>query len=267
MSTRTVFACIISLLAAAPACAQWGPMPHGSIPRTSTGAPDLTAPAPKLRRTPDLSGVWLPDMEPLPPGFHTVEGDQPFPRYMIDIMADLKPEEAPLQPWAVSVLQGRVGERSTAAPKSACRPTGVPWINSMPLPYKIVQTESLVLSLYEDSTVFRQIFLDGRTPVEGAVPRWMGYSTGRWEGGYLVVETVGLTEQSRLDGIGHPHSEQLRVTERFRRVDAGHLEIEVTLDDPQAFTRPFSYTIKTTAVADDDLLEYFCTDNEKSSAS
>jgi hypothetical protein len=266
MSTRATLVSTVALLVAAPACAQWETMPHRSIPRTSMGAPDLTAPAPKARRTPDLSGVWLPDAEPLPPGLQTVEGDQPFPRHMIDIAAGLQPEDVPLQPWAAQILQERLAASGTASPMSACRPTGVPWINAMPLPYKIVQTASLVLILYEADTVFRQIFLDGREPLEDAVPRWMGYSTGRWENGELVVDTVGLTEQSWLDGMGHPHSEQLRVTERFRRLDAGHLEIEVTLDDAQAFTRPFSYTIKTTAVPEDDLLEYFCTENEKSSS-
>jgi hypothetical protein len=147
-----------------------------------------------------------------------------------------------------------------------CRPTGVPWINSIPLPYKIVQTPTLVLILYEADTVFRQIFLDGRKQTEDAVPRWMGYSTGRWENDELVVDTVGLTDQSWLDGMGHPHSERLRLTERFRRPDAGHLEIEITIDDPESYTRPFSYTITATAVPEDDLLEYFCTENEKSSA-
>jgi hypothetical protein len=265
MSTRLTVVCAAALFGAAPASAQWATMPHASIPRTSAGAPNLTAPAPKARRTPDLSGVWMPDAEPLPPGVHTVEGDHPFPRHMINIAADMKPEDVPLTPWAAETLEQRRAANGTLSPMSVCRPTGVPWINSIPLPYKIVQTASLVVILYEADTVFRQIFLDGHEPVGDAVPRWMGYSTGRWEGGALVVETVGLTDQSWLDGMGHPHSEQLRVTERFRRVDAGHLEIEVTLDDPKAFTRPFTYTITATAAPEDDLLEYFCTENEKSS--
>jgi hypothetical protein len=265
MSTRTTIVFVAALIGAAPAYAQWATMPHRSIPRTSAGVPDFTAPAPKTRRTPDLSGVWMPDTEPLPPGVHTVEGDHPFPRHMINIAADIKPEDVPLQPWAAEILQQRLAASGKLSPMSVCRPTGVPWINAIPLPYKIVQTASLVLILYEADTVFRQIFLDGHAPAEDAVPRWMGYSTGRWDGGALVVETVGLTEQSWLDGMGHPHSERLRVTERFRRRDAGHLEIEITLDDPEAFTRPFSYTITATALPEEDLLEYFCTENEKSS--
>ena len=139
----------------------------------------------------------------------------------------------------------------------------MPQVNAIVLPYKIVQTPSLVLVLYEENTVFRQIFLDGRKPVADPVPRWMGYSTGRWEGDELVVDTVGVTDQSWLDGMGHPHTDRMRVTERFRRRDAGHLEIQTTIDDPGAYTQPFTYTVKATLVPEDDLLEYFCTENEK----
>jgi len=123
----------------------------------------------------------------------------------------------------------------------------------------------LVVVMYEENQVFRQIFLDGRKPAEGAVPRWMGYSTGRWEGDQLVVETVGFVDQGWLDGMGHPHTANMHVTERFRRRDAGHLEIQITIDDPGAYTAPFTYTVKATLVPEDDLLEYFCTENEKDS--
>jgi len=133
----------------------------------------------------------------------------------------------------------------------------------VPLPLKIIQTPSVVMVLYEENTVFRQIFLDGRRPVEDAVPRYMGYSTGRWDGDALVVDTVGFSDHHWLDAMGHPLTAQLRLTERFRRPTAGHLEIEVTVDDPGAYTRPFSYTIKSTLMPDEDLLEYFCADNEK----
>ena len=265
MSARMSIVAVAALIAAAPASAQWASTPDDSIPRTAVGKPDLSAPAPNVRRRPDLSGVWMPDSEPPPPGVHTVEGDQPFPRYMINIAADMKPENVPFRPLAAEIFRQRRAAGETVSPMATCKPTGVPWINSMPLPYKIVQTPTLVLILYEADTVFRQIFLDGRKPVEDTVPRWMGYSTGRWDHDELVVDTVGLTAESWLDGLGHPHSERLRVTERFRRPDAGHLEIEITLDDPEAYTRPFSYTVKTTALPDDDLLEYFCTENEKSS--
>ena len=117
--------------------------------------------------------------------------------------------------------------------------------------------------LYEGDTDFRQIFLDNRKPVQDAQPRWMGYSTGKWEGDTLVVDTVGFNDKSWLDRRGHPHSEALHLTERFRRRNVGNLEIEVTIDDPKAYVKPLKYTLKATLVPDEDLLEYFCTENEK----
>jgi hypothetical protein len=139
----------------------------------------------------------------------------------------------------------------------------VPSISSVPLPFKIVQTSRLVLLLYEENSVFRQVFLDERQPVKDAEPRWLGYSTGRWEGDSLVVETAGFNDLFWLDAMGHPHSDRLHVTERFRRRDTGHLEIQVTINDPKAYTAPIKYTQKLTLLPDEDLLEYFCSENEK----
>lgn len=266
MRTNTTTAVLVALIVSYPLGAQWQKVPDPAIPRVA-GKPDLTAPAPHTRDgKPNLSGIWMPDTEALPPEVHTVEGDHPFPRYMINIAADLKPEDVPFQPWAAELFERRTQGGRKASPMAYCKPTGVPWINSIPLPYKIVQTPQLILILYEESTVFRQIFLDGRRPMQDAVPRYMGYSTGRWDGADLIVDTVGVTDQSWLDGLGHPHTDRLHLIERFRRRDAGHLDIEVTIDDPGAYTRPITFTITTTAVPEDDLLEYFCTDNEQSSA-
>ena len=257
---------IAALVVAAPAAhAQWEKVRDSAVPSASDGTANLSARAPRVGRRPDLSGVWQPDVEPLPEGIETIEGEQQFPRHMINIAADIPPEEVPLQPWAAELFATRL-RTGQEAPTAYCKPTGVPAANSGVLPYKIVQTPSLVLVLYEENADFRQIFLDNRKPVEGAVPRWMGYSTGRWDGDVLVVDTVGLTDQSWLDALGHPHTDRLRVTERFRRPDAGHLEIEMTIDDPGAYTRPITYTVKATLVPDDDLLEYFCTENEKDMA-
>ena len=264
---RAPGAAFLSLLVVgSPAFGQWERVRNESFPRTANGEPDLTAPAPRSADgEPDLSGVWLTDSDPAPEGIQTVEGDLPFPRHMIDIAADLKPEEVQLLPWAAELFDRRRKE-GTEAPIAYCKPTGVPWLTAIPLPYKIVQTSDWIGILYEENTVFRQIFLDGREPVDDPLPRWMGYSTGSWEGEELLVETTGLTEESWIDGIGHPHSASMRVLERFRRPDAGHLEIEITIDDPGAYAHPITYALTATATPDDDLLEYFCTENEKSSA-
>lgn len=261
---RAVMLCAIVLaIAAAPAQAQWERTRDASLRGSADGGANLNSPVPRVGGKPDLSGVWSPDADPLPPGIETIEGEQPFPRHMLNVAADLESGQAPLQPAAAEVFEARSKQEG---PGAYCKPTGVPFLNAGVLPYKIVQTPRLVLVLYEENTVFRQIVLSGRKPVEDPVPRWMGYSTGRWEGDELVVETVGLTEQSWLDAMGHPHSDRMRVIERFGRRDAGHLEIKTVIDDPGAYTAPFTYTVKATLVPEDDLLEYFCSENEKDSA-
>jgi hypothetical protein len=266
MKTTTALA-LTALFVSPWAHAQWAQFPDRAIPRLPSGGADLTAPAPRDDDgNPDLSGVWLPDTDPLPEGVTLIEAGQDLPRHMINIAADLSPEEVELRPWAAALLEQRLANRGVDSPMAHCKPTGVPLLNAVVLPYKIVQTRDLVVVLYEENSDFRQIFLDGREPVDEPLPRWMGYSSGRWEDDELVVETVGLTEESWLDGMGHPHSGSLRVIERFRRPDAGHLAIETTIDDPEAYARPITYTVTATALPDDDLLEYFCTENEKSSA-
>jgi hypothetical protein len=184
---------------------------------------------------------------------------------MINFAADVPPEEVRMTPWAAALFEERLADQGRNSPTAHCRPTGMPHLNAIVLPYKIVQTPELVLVLYEENSVFRQIFLDGREPVDDALPRYMGYSTGRWDGDELIVETTGISENTWLDGMGHPHTAALRLTERFRRPTAGHLEIETTVNDPGAYAQPITYTVTLTALPDDDLLEYFCSDNEKSS--
>ncbi|HVJ30884.1 MAG TPA: hypothetical protein VNA66_11300 [Gammaproteobacteria bacterium] len=260
---RTFVLCAFVLgTAAASAEAQWERVRDSSLQWSRDGRPNLFAPAPRVNGTPDLSGVWQPDGEPLPAGIEAVEGDLHFPRHMINIGADLEGGQPPMQPGAAKLFETRLGQEG---PGAYCKPSGIPQLNAVVLPYKIVQAPKLVLVLYEENQVFRQIFLDGRKPVEGAVPRWMGYSTGHWDGDQLVVETTGVTDQSWLDGMGHPHTDRMHITERFRRRDVGHLEIQVTIDDPGSYTSPFTYTVKATLVPEDDLLEYFCTENEKDS--
>jgi len=260
--TTTLAALIVSPIANS----QWAQFPDRSVPRTAAGEPNLAAPAPRAADgKPDLTGVWQPDADPIPEGIVSVEGDLPIPRHMINITADLDPQEARLTPWAADMFNQRLQSRGTDNPLAHCLPTGVPLLNAIVLPYKIVQTPDLVLILYEENTIFRQIFLDGREPVDEPLPRWMGYSTGQWDDDELVVDTIGLDDRSWLDVMGHPHTDAMHVIERFRRPDAGHLEIETTIDDPGAYEQPITYTVRATIVPDDDLLEYFCAENEKSS--
>ena len=250
------------ILLAAPASAQWAKQPDPAIPRTQDGKANLAAGTPKSGDgKPDLSGIWLPDPDPngKPGGVENAIN----PRYFVDITADLKPEEVPFQPWAAALFKQRLQSQGKDDPIARCQPTGVPGLGRIPVPYKIVQTPRLILILHEENTVFRQIFLDGRRLVSDPEPRFMGYSTGKWDGDTLVVDTVGFNDRNWLDRMGHPHSDALHVIERFRRPDVGHLDVEVTIDDPKAYTKPITYTQKQTLVPDEDLLEYFCSENEK----
>ena len=259
--------CALLLLVSAVAVqAQWAKQRDPRIPRTRDGQANLTAPAPRASDgKPDLSGVWLTDGGRVPPDVPTVEGDElRVSRHFIDVTAGMKPEQVQMEPWAAELFKKRVDTNGTLDHLARCQPAGEPAQPEIPLPYKIVQTPGLILVLYEENSIHRQIFLDGRKMVPDAEPRWSGYSTGRWDGDTLVVETAGFNDRTWLDRLGHPHSDALRLTERFRRRDAGHLEVDVTITDPKAYRTPITYKRQATLLPDEDLLEYFCTENERS---
>jgi len=265
---RTIFAATVlaTLLIVQPALAQWEQVADTSVPRNDSGEPDLTAPAPRTADgKPNLAGVWVADADLHMEGVAFVEGEVTLPRHLMDVMIDLEPGEVEKQPWAAELVQQRLDSRGLIDPVAFCKPWGITQHAVNLMPFKIVQTADLVVILYEQDTVFRQIFLDGRAPVEDPVPRWFGYSTGRWDDDDLVVETTGFTDLTWLDFAGNPHTEALRLTERIRRTDAGHLQIATTVDDPEVYSKPFTYTFTATVFPDDDLLEFFCTDNEISS--
>jgi hypothetical protein len=251
------------MLAALLLLAQWLDHPAKDIPRTKDGKPVLTAKAPKTREgKPDLSGVWLPDNTP---GLKGTNGE-PLPKYFISITFDTKDEDVPLTAEGAAAFKKNLAGNGKDDPTSTCHPIGAPAIDTVPIPYKIVQIPSLVVILYEGDTVYRQIFTDGRKHTETTIPSWMGYSIGRWEGDTLVVETTGFNDKSWLDRIGHTHSDAMRVVEMFHRRDFGHMDVTVTIEDPKTFTRPITFTQPNTLTPDSDLLEYFCSENEQDSA-
>jgi hypothetical protein len=261
---RTASFVVIGALAwSAALSAQWLNHPTAGIPRTKDGKPNLSAPAPKLRDgRPDLSGVWRPDLDPNIKGTN----DEILPRFFISITGDFNLFALPFTPEAAAAFKERLTRNGKDDPTSYCHPLGLPAVNTAPVPFKIVQTPGLIVILYEGDTTFRQIFMDGRKLPDDPMPSWLGSSIGRWDKDTLVVETVGLNESSWLDRAGHAHSDALRVTERFRRRDFGHMDIQMTLDDPKTYTKPIVYTQPQTYLPDTDLLEYFCTDNEVDTA-
>ena len=240
---------------------QWLDHRDARTPRRSDGSANLNAPAPRSADgKPDLSGVWQP--APDPTGTRGgIEGII-APRYLVDITRDLKREDVPFQPPAAALYQERRDNSFRDNPLARCLPAGVPRLDAYTHPYKTVQTPKLIVVLYESLTMFRQMFVDGRALPLNPEPAWMGYSVGRWVGNALVVETAGFNDKTWLDGSGHPHSEKMRLTERFVRRDFGHMDIEITIDDPVMYTQPLRYTQPQQLLPDTDLLEYVC-DNLK----
>jgi hypothetical protein len=177
------------------------------------------------------------------------------------LTSDLKPED--IRPWAAAVYKQSEDSFRRDSDGIQCLPPGPKaGIGVGGFPVKIVQTPNLVIVLYEYETIFRQIFTDGRALPEDPNPTWMGYSVGRWDGDTLVVTTAGYNDRTTIDLAGHPHTQALRVTERYHRRDVGHLDVQVTLDDPKAYTRPWTLPMEFTLIPDGDLIEYVC-DNER----
>lgn len=247
---------------AATAGAQWLNQPTTGLPRDAEGRPILTAPPPRAADgKPDLSGVWQSD--PDPAGVKGgIEGIV-TPRHMVDLTTGMLDSSALMRPDAAAIYQARGDNQFRDNPSIRCLPLGVPRLDSYTHPFKIVQTPMLVLVLYESQTTFRQIFLDGRSLPKDPQPAWYGYSIGRWDGETLVVESSGFNDKTWLDGSGHPHSESMRLTERFTRRSVGRLDIEVTIDDPVMYTRPLRYTQSQSLLPDGELIEYVCNENHE----
>jgi hypothetical protein len=229
-----------------PLAAQWLNYPTPGLPRTPDGKPNLSAPAPKMPDgKPDLSGVWE----------HLNARTTAY--YLNGI-------EMPWRPSAEALLlfKENTADNQKNNPESRCLPRGVPKADAFDI-HKIVQMPGLVVILYEYQTTFRQIFLDGRELPKDPNPTWMGYSVGHWEGDTLVVESNGFNGKAWLSGQGNPTTDAMRVTERIHRRDFGHMDIQITIDDPKAYTKPWTAEIHPELIPDTELLEFVCNENER----
>lgn len=238
---------VLAILIGVPALmlqGQWLNQPTAGIPRLPNGQPNLAAQAPRTADgRPDLSGLW----------------NRISPKYRANIAADLKPEE--IQPWAKALVQQRTEDLGKSSMNALCLPAGPAYSTDADSTsggmMKIIQTPGIIAILNPDLT-YRQIYMDGRKLESAPNPSWMGYSVGRWDGDTLVVESFGFNDRTWLDSSGHPHTEALRMTERYRRRNFGNLDLEVTLQDPAVYARPWTVSVRAELAPDTELIEYVC---------
>ena len=245
-SSRSILAFIVLLSTCVPLSAQWLHYPTPGIPRTPDGKPNLAAPAPKTADgKPDISGIWV-----------AVNA-----KYLNDLAAD--GINVPLQPWAQALYKQRKDNMGKGRPSERCLTRGVVDFDTIPMNIKFIQTPGTIAVLYEEYNHFRQIFMDGRPLPKPTQPAYLGYSVGRWEGDTLVVDTTGFNDIGWLDNNGHPQTETTQITERYRRRNFGHIDLELTIDDPKAYTRPWTVALSgLDLLPDEDLIEAIC-ENER----
>jgi len=264
-------ACLAAVLAllAPSTSAQWTRYPTRNVPKDAKGQPDMNAPAPRTADgKPDLSGLWRGGMggpargrgaaaeAPPPPSGLPVAG-------FANVGQNIK-EGLPLTPFGAELLKTRVAANSKDNPEAHCLPMGIIQLHTQGAPRKFIQTPLELVILYEASSERREIFTDGRPlPSDDPQPWFNGYSVGRWDGDTLVVETVQFRDGGWLDINGSPLTDAGKVIERFRRPTFGRMEIDVTIEDKKAYTKPFSVRVNQSLMLDEELLEFVCLENQR----
>jgi hypothetical protein len=244
-----------------PVAAQWLNYPTAGVPRTADGKPNLSAPAPRTADgRPDFSGLWEMERKGLFPA--TGLGCEPVNPEFINIGSHLQ-GSLPYQPWAAQLVKTRSTEGRVHDPISSGLPIGIIRLHTLPTPRKIIQIPGQLVIMNEYNASYRQIFTDGRPLLTDPNPTWNGYSTAKWDGDVLVVQSNGFRDGLWLDTVGNPLTEDAKVTERFRRLNFGQLEVAITVDDPKAYAKPWTITLNQTIRVDTDLLDYIVNENEK----
>jgi len=270
MSQRRIAATVVAGMVAALSAvvsAQWFDYPTPNVPRLANGKVNLQAPAPRTADgKPDFSGIWLADNHlPCPPLLRDGDDCQektPLSAWAYHIDADLK-EGLPYQPWAADIAKARQAANSADDPHAKCLPSNPPRMFTLPHYQRVLQMPGLLTLLSEYNATYRLIYIDGRPLPVDPQPSWSGYSTAKWEGDTLVVQTNGLRDELWLDVAGNPMTDAATLTERIRRPNFGTLEIELTVNDPKAYTRPWTVTIRQMIVVDSDLIDEFCLEGMK----
>ena len=266
MSVRVFLQSAVAALILAAASplgfAQWFDYPTAKVPLTSDGKPNLTAPAPRTADGhPDLSGMW--GWEAFTPcGKHCNDGQIGWE--FLNIAYRLK-GSPPYQPWAAELVKQRTADQ-VKDPNVHCMPRGAPRIWTDDYYKRLIQTPDRLVILTERNMQYRQIFTDGRPLPQDPNPTWNGYSTGKWDGDTLVIQTTGFRDDLWLDSNGNPMTNAAKLTEKIRRPNYGTLQIEMMIDDPKAYTAPWTVTLNQPIVLDSELLDYYCLENERDAA-
>jgi hypothetical protein len=254
---------LAALLASVPAAAQWVGYPTAGVPRKADGKVDMTASTPRLPNgKPDLSGIWISD--------RTEEGQEPITdasslpsgRHMANMGVDME-GGLPYQPWQIPIVKERTENLAIHDPHIRCLPDFFLRAYGLPHMLKFVHAPDLLVMLNEMNAGYRQVFTDARALPEDPAPSWQGYSSARWEGDTLVVDTIGVRDDTWIDWNGSVVTEEAKIREEIRRLSFGHLEIKATVDDPKAYTKPWTVTLRQRIVVDAELIDEICLENEQ----
>jgi hypothetical protein len=252
-------------LASTHLAAQWIHSPTAGAPRKADGKVDMSGAAPRMTDgKPDFSGIWTSDeVDPRRPGVPPNPRDATTSRRMVNLGVEL-PGGLPYQPWLAPIVKERTANLAKDDPHIRCLPDNFLRAYGMPHLLKFVHTPDLFVTLNEWNAGYRQVFTDARPLPEDPTPSWQGYSSGKWSGETLVIDTIGVRDDTWIDWNGSVLTEAAKVREQIRRPDFGHLEIQVTVDDPKAYTRPWTVMIKERLIADTELIDEICLENERS---
>jgi hypothetical protein len=254
---------LAALLASAPAAAQWVGYPTAHVPRKPDGKVDMTAPTPRLANgKPDFTGLWISDRTE--PGKETISDASSLPsgRHMQDMGVDME-GGLPYQPWQLPIVKKRTENLAIEDPHIRCLPDFFLRAYGLPHMLKWVHTPDLLVMLNEMNAGYRQIFTDARALPDSPAPAWQGYSSAKWDGDTLVVDTIGMRDDTWIDWHGSVVTEAAKIHEEIRRIDFGHIEIKATVDDPKGFTKPWSVTLRQRIVVDAELIDEVCLENEQ----
>ncbi|HWN38252.1 MAG TPA: hypothetical protein VNP02_07130 [Gammaproteobacteria bacterium] len=254
---------LAALLASAPAAAQWVGYPTAHVPRKPDGKVDMTAPTPRLANgKPDFTGIWISDRTE--PGKETISDASSLPsgRHMQDMGVDME-GGLPYQPWQLPIVKKRTENLAIEDPHIRCLPDFFLRAYGLPHMLKWVHTPDLLVMLNEMNAGYRQIFTDARALPDSPAPAWQGYSSAKWDGDTLVVDTIGMRDDTWIDWHGSVVTEAAKIHEEIRRIDFGHIEIKATVDDPKGFTKPWSVTLRQRIVVDAELIDEVCLENEQ----